>query len=126
MEEQITTSAEYPSIELGGTKYEVKFTRGLMYRLDKMGLSFNPTFESGKKAWSGKLSNMVDVLKEAIGFQGTAEELTELCYDKRDEVLSVLVEAWGKVVLPSLNARVAALSAAQANAETNPAKPTVQ
>jgi hypothetical protein len=126
MKEEITTSAEYPKIELGGTIYEVKFTRGLMYRLDKMGLSFSPTFEAGKKAWSGKLSNMIDVLKEAIGFEGSAEALTELCYDKRDEVLTVLVEAWGKGVLPSLNARVAALSAAQANAETNPTKPQVQ
>ena len=32
------TGVDYPTIELGGKMYTVKFTRGLLYQLDKQGI----------------------------------------------------------------------------------------
>lgn len=113
------TGVDYPTIELGGKTYEVKFTRGLLYQLDKHGIKFNPQF-ANNSATCG-LSAIVDTLRLAIGFEGSAEELAELVYDKRDEALTALVNGWGKVVLPSLQAKIAATVA-----KTNqPAIPTV-
>lgn len=115
-EEKLTTSPEYPKLELGGKTYELKFTRGLMYRMDKAGVLFNATIK--KTSSTMNFSNIVDVLHMAIRFDGTHEDLAELAFDRRDEITSLLVEAWSKVVLPSLQARVAALSAAQDQAGT--------
>ena len=112
------TGVDYPTIELGGKTYEVKFTRGLLYQLDKQGIKFNPQF-ANNSATCG-LSAIVDTLRLAIGFEGSSEELAELVYDKRDEALTALVNGWGKVVLPSLQAKIAATVA-----KTNqPAIPT--
>ena len=109
------TGVDYPKIELGGKEYEVKFTRGLLYQLDKQGIKFNPQF-ANNSATCG-LSAIVDTLKLAIGFEGTADELAELVYDKRDEALTALVNGWGKVVLPSLQAKIAATVAKTKAAE---------
>jgi hypothetical protein len=103
------TGVEYPTVELGGTKYEVKFTRATLYQLDKAGIVFNP--QVVRSTASLKFSTIVDTLKLCIAFEGTAEELAELSFDKRDEILVVLVDAWGKVVLPSLQTRAAAIAA---------------
>ena len=109
------TGVDYPTIELGGKTYEVKFTRGLLYQLDKQGIKFNPQFANN--AATCGLSSIVDTLKLAIGFEGTADELAELVYDKRDEALTALVNGWGKVVLPSLQAKIAATVAKTKAAE---------
>lgn len=126
--EELTTGAEYPSIELGGQSYQVKFTRGLMYRMDKLGLSFDAKFtkEGELIRTTMPYHNIIDVLHMAIGFKGTQEELSEFVYDRRDEIMVLMVGAWGKVALPSINARLSVQSAAKANAETNTAQPTVQ
>ena len=110
MDETKETGVDYPEIELGGEKYPVKFTRGTLYRLSKAGIAFNPTFLKGGA--SVQLSNLIDTLHLVIQYPGTAEELTELVYDRRDEISGVLIEAWGKVVLPSLQAKIAALQMA--------------
>jgi hypothetical protein len=114
------TGAEYPTIELGGKQYELKFTRGLQYRLEKAGNAFNPVFTKTTSTLS--LANLIDTLHMMIGFEGTHEELTEIAFDKRDEISAKLIESWGKVVLPSLQARKSAQAAAKPNAEA----PTVQ
>jgi hypothetical protein len=103
------SGVSYPTVELGGVRYEVKFTRATMYRLDKEGIVFNPQF--ARSSATLKFSTIVDTLKLCIAFDGSADELAELCFDKRDEILSVLVESWGKVVLPSIQARAAAKAA---------------
>lgn len=113
--EETKAPGEFPGIELGGETYQVKFTRGLLYRLDKMGIQFSPRFTPQGSTCS--LSNIIDVLHVVIGFKGTHEELTELAYDKRNEIHEKLVDAWGKVVLPSLQAQQSAQAAAKAIAE---------
>lgn len=125
MKEEIKSTIEYPKLELGDQTYEIKFTRGLLFRLDKAGIQFNATINKTRSTMG--LANLIEVLHMAINFPGTTEELAELAFDKRDEIMTVLVEAWGKVVLPSLQARVAAQAAAQqGTAETNPKPETVQ
>lgn len=115
MPEIKASGTEYPELELGGVTYEVKFTRGILYRLDKAGVTFNPQFT--KTTSTVKLANLIDVLHMVISFEGTHEELAELAYDKRDEVSSKLIQAWGKVVLPSLQARGSAQAAAKPSAD---------
>ena len=99
---------EYPKITLGGTEYEVKFTRGLLYRLEKAGIVFTPAIKN--RGASCGLVVLMETLHMAIGFKGTVEELTEIAFDQRDEVLTVLVDGWGKVMLPSLQTRAAAVA----------------
>ncbi len=112
----------FPEIDLGGKKYAVKFTRGTMYRLDKAGIPFSPNVSNNQV--TSKFSNIVDVLHMVVGFEGSHEDLAELIYDRRNEIQTILVEAWGKVVLPSLQAMASAQAAAKPTAETG--KPTLQ
>ena len=116
MDETKETGVDYPEIELGGQKYPIKFTRGTLYRLSKAGIHFNPVFAKG--GYSLDISNLIDTLHMVIQFAGTHEELTELVYDQRWHVSAVLVEAWGKVVLPSLKDHLATLQMA-ANPEAS-------
>lgn len=95
------SGVEYPKVELGGVTYEVKFTRGLIYRMDKAGISFTPRFLNQGKQVQLSFSNLIDVLRMAISFPGTAEELAELAYDKRNEITTALVNGWGNLLLSS-------------------------
>jgi hypothetical protein len=110
------TGQSYPTVILDGVTYEVKFTRGLLYKLEKSGITFNPKMTRTGEAISSSclFSTIVDVLRLAIDYQGTAEELAELAFDQRDSILEILVAGWGKVMLPSLQARVAAKAAKSA------------
>ena len=112
------TGIDYPTIELGGKTYQVKFNRALLYQLDKRGIAFNPQFRNGGATCG--LAAIIDTMQLAIGFEGTADELAELVYDKRDEALTALVAGWGKVVLPSLQAKLAATVAKTKAAEALP------
>lgn len=103
------TGVEYPVLNLGGADYEVRFTRGLLYRLTKDKIAFVPQTTGNGASLSFDV--IVDTLKRAISFPGTEEQLAELCYDRRDEILDILMAAWGKVVLPSLQTRAAARAA---------------
>jgi hypothetical protein len=95
------TGVEYPKITLGGVEYEVKFTRAVMYRMGKLGIKFEPTIKPDRVTVAN-FSQLVDVLHLAISFQGTPEQLAELCFDQRHEIVGPLVSAWLKVVLPSM------------------------
>lgn len=101
--EDKSTGVEYPTIELNGTVHTIKFTRAMFYRMGKAGVVFNPVFTGN----SAKIDFhvLVDVMKLAIGFTGSSDELAEMLFDKRDEALRLLVDAWGNLVLPSLKLR---------------------
>ncbi len=92
------TGVDYPTIELGGTKYTVKFSRGMLYRMGKQGVNFAPQFANN--AVSMPFAQVVDVLHIATGFAGTHEELAELVFDKRNEAVTALMSAWGKAFPP--------------------------
>ena len=95
------TGIEYPKVKIGETEYEVKFTRSVLYRMGKMGLKFSPRVSNG--VMQAEFHEIVDLLHLSTGFPGTAEELAELIYDQRHELIAPVVAAWGKVVLPSIN-----------------------
>lgn len=96
------TGATYPTVELGGVLYEVKFTRSMIYRMDKAGIKFSPEFiDGGKGGVKLSFSNLVDVLKVAIDFPGTADELSEMAYDKRNAITTILMNAWGNLLRSS-------------------------
>lgn len=110
MDETKDTGVEYPTLTLGdGNTYTVKFTRGTLYRLSKAGVKFSPVFT--KNSSSASLSNVIDTLKVVIDYPGTAEELTEIAFDQKDEILSVLCAAWVKVALPTIQKRIDTLLA---------------
>lgn len=88
------TGVEYPTIELGGQQYTVRFSRAMIYRMGKAGVSFAPKVDGQNIKMD--FAQVVDVLHLAIGFQGTQDELAELVYDKRGEAITVLLQAWGK------------------------------
>lgn len=117
MDEQKMTGIEYPKVELGGKSYEIKFTRAALYRLDDAGITFNPRFTQA--GYTIGLANLVKTLHVVINFEGSHEELAELAYDNRDDIGAKLVDAWGKVVLPSLQAKASAMAAAK-QAESPP------
>lgn len=110
------TGIEYPKITLGGVEYEIKFTRATMYQLGKRGIRFVPQISAGGARM--EFHEMVDVLYLTIGFKGTPDELAELCYDVRGELVGPLVDAWAKVVLPSFKPIQAA--AANTTADQTP------
>lgn len=73
--EQIGTGIEYPTLELGGRTYVVKFTRGgLMYRLNRSGASFQDL--GGTRSFA----TYIDILHAAFfgQYDGTAEDLADL------------------------------------------------
>lgn len=116
------TGVKYPTIKVGDAEYEVKFTRGVLYRLEKAGVIFNPRFTNGGKTWTLSFSNVVDVLHACIDFNGTHEQLAELIFDTRDVAANILMEAWGNLMLPSTKRRAAAATA-QRQAEAAEAPP---
>ena len=103
MEPNIKSGIEYPTIELGGKTYTVRFDEAAMYHLDKKGIRFNPQFLNGGKQIQMGFSNIVDVLKLTTRFAGTEEELAALVWPKtkRDEACNALVTAWGNLLLSS-------------------------
>ena len=100
------TGVDYPTIELGGKTYTVKFSRGMLYRMHKQGVVFAPQVKAGQVLM--QFAPLVDVLHLAIGFDGTHEELAELVYDKRNDAVSALMVAWGKAFPPTPQAQAPA------------------
>lgn len=91
------TGIDYPTVELGGKTYTVKFTRGgLLYRLSKTGTNLADLTGTGKR-----FSAVMDVLHAAFfgQYDGTVEELAELVFseEKMTEVGAALDEALKKV-----------------------------
>lgn len=117
--DQNGTGVQYPTLTLDGVTYTVKFSRGLLYRMEKLGVKFAPTFpkdDTGKPLGvSMSISNLVDVLHIAIGYPGTHEELAEAVYEQRNDAVTALVVAWGKAFPPRPQP--------QAPAEASPAAP---
>ena len=105
------TGTEHPVIELAGVKYPVKFTRGMLYNMGVAGIKFNPVVTAGTARVDFHV--IVDVMKLAIEWPGTAQELAEVLFDKRDQALTMLMEGWGNLVLPSLQSRVQSVAAKQ-------------
>lgn len=100
--EQITnaTGIEYPTLELGGKVYTVKFTRGgLMYRLNKAGTSM--TALGSDRSFSA----YIDILHAALfgQFDGSPEDLAEIVMDesKFTTVAEAINEAIKKVFPPT-------------------------
>jgi hypothetical protein len=96
------TGVVYPTIELGGTAYTVRFSRGSLYRMQKLGVAFAPKIQPipdqpGMIRRTMTFSEVVDVMHIGINFPGTAEQLAELVTnDKVQEAFDKIMEAWGK------------------------------
>ncbi len=91
-----TTGIDYPTIELGGKIYTVKFSRAILYRMGKAGIELQPKPSPIPGMVQLGFSNLVDVLHAATGFEGTPEQLAELVYEKRNEASTAIFTAWGK------------------------------
>lgn len=90
------TGIEYPTIELGGKTYTVKFSRGLLYRLAKAGVKIETRQIAGGVSMPFEI--LVDAYHVLIGFEGSHEELAEMMFDKRGEALNKLLVAVGKTL----------------------------
>ena len=100
MSETNGTGIEYPTIELGGKLYIVKFTRGgIMYRLSKAGVDIT-TLGTARG-----FSSIIDMLHAALFGQylGDAESLAELVINenKTSVVSNAINEALGKAFPPT-------------------------
>lgn len=91
---------EFPTLDLGGKTYVVKFSGSALYRLEK--LSVPVAFE---KAENGgvqlKLKQMVDMLHPIINFAGTHEDLADLVMPIKQQVFDALLSALGKAFPPA-------------------------
>lgn len=105
------TGIIYPTIELGGVTYELKFTRGaLFYRLSRLGVDLGTAFTNIT------FSVRVDILHSIIAgtgpgkYAGTTEELADLVLteNKSKEVVELLLAALGKVFPPTQAAQAPA------------------
>jgi hypothetical protein len=112
------TGIDYPTIELDGKMYTVKFTRGaLLYRLSKSGSSL-ADLRTNKN-----FATLIDILHAGLygQYDGTSLELAELIssgddfvakYKQMDEVIS---EAIKKAFPPTASATVAGAEADKQN-----------
>ncbi len=112
------TGIDYPTIELGGKTYTVKFTRGgLLYRLSKSGSSL-ADLRTNKN-----FATLIDILHAALHgqYDGTSLELAELIsssddwiekYKQMDEAIN---EAIKKAFPPTASATVAGVEADKQN-----------
>jgi hypothetical protein len=91
------TGIEYPTIELGGKTYIVKFSRGILYRLGKAGVDIRTTRGLGDTI-NMPFTQLVDAYHVVIAFEGTHEELAELLFDKKGDALTKLILAVGKTL----------------------------
>lgn len=92
MSETNGSGIQYPTLELGGKTYVVKFTRGaLLYRLGRKGLSFEHLMNGANFA------TIIDFLHAALSgqYQGTEEDLADVVLNegKTLEVGAALAEA---------------------------------
>lgn len=95
------TGIIYPTLELGGKTYIVKFSRGgILYRLSKSGTSLMD-LTGGSKNFAA----VIDVLHAALfsQFDGSQEDLAELVLaeNKTAEVSAAIGEALKKVFPPT-------------------------
>lgn len=97
---------EYPTIELGGKTYTVKFTGAAMWRMGKAGVAFRVTHTEDRQKLTTQFHNNVDVLYACIDFKGTIDELADLAWPKRQEVANVLIKGWGNLLLPSAQVQI--------------------
>ncbi len=112
------TGIEYPTIELGGKTYTVKFTRGaLLYRLSRKGSSL------ADLGTSKNFGALIDILHAGLygQYDGTPLELAELISNEDDwiekykQVDVVVGEALKKVFPPKASAAVAGTEADKQN-----------
>ncbi len=95
------TGIEFPTLELGGKTYTIKFTRGgFVYRLSKSGTDLNSLVKGRNFA------AVMDVLFAALygQFHGTVEDLAELVLveSKTAEVGLIVRDAIKKVFPPTI------------------------
>jgi len=114
MNELNGTGIDYPTLELGGTKYTLKVTRGAMvFRLSDAGINLSE-LSNGPRV----VSTLIKVLHAAIldQYSGTPEQLCELVLseDKMKEAGEAVRAALGKV-FPTTQ-----IPAAAAAGETKP------
>ncbi len=107
------TGVIYPTLELGGKIYTVKFTRGgILYRLSKSGTNLADLRAGSNKSFA----TLCDVLHAAIfpEFTGDAEDLAELLMTegKAGEAGLAISEALKKVFPPTPAAQAADQAAA--------------
>ncbi len=115
---ELIDGVEYPTIELGGRKYTIYFTRGTMlYRLSKNGTGFEDFV--GAKGFGATIDILHAVISDQ-GFVGGPEVLAELVTKEKkyQEVRLVIVEAAKKVFPPTQ-----ALAAGTADQPAAPEKP---
>lgn len=98
------TGVDYPTIELGGKTYAIKWTRAAAYDLSLAGVNLG-----GVVSAPGKLSipfhQVVDGLYILIGFEGTKHELAELVHGKTQEAYDKMILSAGKIA-PSKTAKL--------------------
>jgi hypothetical protein len=110
------SGVDYPTIDIEGVQYTLKFSRGAMYRLDKAGVDFRALARQFEKWKTGfvHLSGLVDVIHACLAEQIpdiSAAQLADMLlpislqgtdYTDRVRVLAVAVsQALGKVWPPS-------------------------
>jgi hypothetical protein len=100
MENSNGTGIEYPTLELGGKTYTIKFSGSALYRLEKnrVEIAFEKAANGGAAL---KLTQMVDILHPMINFPGAHDELAELVFPVRQEALNAILLALGKAFPPA-------------------------
>lgn len=98
------TGAVYPTLELGGVTYALKFTRySLLYRLSRRGIQIADRYDPVKG-----LAALFDIVHAIISdqFKGTAEDLATLAGEENKIAACRLAldEALVKVFPPTLSA----------------------
>ena len=86
------TGIDYPTIDLGGKTYTIKYTRAAVYDLSKAGVNLQ-----GKQI---PFHQIVDAMHILIEFPGTQRELAELLHGRVQEAWDKMNIAAGKIMPP--------------------------
>lgn len=108
------TGIEYPTMEIGGTVYTLRWTPAVAYEASVAGVSLVglPTGVPGKL--SIPFHQVVDSMAILIGWQGTKHELADHIHGRTQEAYDKIVVSMGKAA-PSKNPLQTPAAAAQPN-----------
>jgi hypothetical protein len=103
MNKQEATGVDYPTIDLGGKEYEVKYTKAAAYKLSVAGVDLSSVQRGDRNIVP--FHQIVNGILILTAFPGTTDELAEILFDRQQEALNKITVAASKI-LPGLKIKL--------------------
>jgi hypothetical protein len=103
MNKQEATGVDYPTIDLGGKEYAVKYTKAAAYELSVAGVDLSSVARGGRNIVP--FHQIVNAVQILTGYPGTPMELAEVLFDRQQEALNKITVAASKI-LPAIKVKL--------------------